>query len=144
MTLIKDLIDLPDKVHRGDFVLTLSDGVIRPQETVANYVVTQQLANGFDVALSLVRSALEGKVSKATYLHGSFGSGKSHFMAILHLILSGDTTARGIPELAATIQKHNPWIAGKKILLVPYHMIGAHDVESGILGGYVDYIRRTH
>jgi len=27
---------------------------------------------------------------------------------------------------------------------VPYHMIGAHDMESGILGGYVDFIRRTH
>ena len=27
---------------------------------------------------------------------------------------------------------------------MPYHMIGAHDMESGILGGYVDFIRRTH
>ena len=40
--------------------------------------------------------------------------------------------------------KHNAWLQGKKFLLVPYHMIGAHAMESGILGGYVDFIRRTH
>src|SRR5262249_15480070 len=28
--------------------------------------------------------------------------------------------------------------------LVPYHMIRATSMESGILGGYVDFIRRTH
>ena len=65
-------------------------------------------------------------------------------MAVLHLILQGNTAARGIPELAAVIAKHNDWIAGKKFLLVPYHMIGAHDMESGILGGYVEFIRRIH
>src|SRR5206468_9713023 len=52
--------------------------------------------------------------------------------------------SRGIPELASVIQKHNGWLTGKKFLLVPYHMIGAHDMESGILGGYVEFVRRTH
>jgi hypothetical protein len=142
MTLIKDLIDLPDRVHRGDFVLKLSDGVVRPQETVANYVVTPQLVKCFDTALSLISSALEGRVSKAAYLHGSFGSGKSHFMAILHLILAGDAHARSIPELAPVIARHNVWVEGKKFLLVPYHMIGAQDMESALLGGYADHARR--
>jgi predicted ATPase len=41
----------------------------------------------FDLALKLVKMAIEGSSSKAAYLHGSFGSGKSHFMAILHLLL---------------------------------------------------------
>ncbi len=144
MTLLKELIDIPDHIDKGQFVLRLTEGVTDPQATVATYVPTPQLVRAFDDALSFVRGSLSGNTSKATYLHGSFGSGKSHFMAILHLILSGNTAARGIPELAATIQKHNPWIEGKKFLLVPYHMIGANDVESGILGGYVDFIRRTH
>ena len=52
----------------------------------------------FDQALKLVKSAIEGSSSKAAYLHGSFGSGKSHFMAILHLLLQGDSYARSIPE----------------------------------------------
>ena len=65
-------------------------------------------------------------------------------MAVLHLILQGNSAARGIPELAPVITKHNDWIAGKKFLLVPYHMIGSADMESGILGGYVEFIRRAH
>ncbi|MGE0826036.1 MAG: DUF6079 family protein [Candidatus Binatia bacterium] len=144
MTLIKDLIEIPERVQQGDFVLRLSEGVNRAEETLRDYVVTPELEECFDNALTFIRSALESNTSKASYLHGSFGSGKSHFMAVLHLILQGNAAARGIPELASVITKHNAWVAGKKFLLVPYHMISAHDMESGILGGYVDFIRRTH
>src|SRR6267378_4535650 len=144
MTLIKDLIDIPEHIQRGDFVLRLSEGVHRAEETLRDYVVTPELRTCFDDALSFIRSALHSRTSKASYLHGSFGSGKSHFMAVLHLILQGNLAARGIPELAGVISKHNAWLGGKKFLMVPYHMIGAHSMESGILGGYVDFIRRTH
>ncbi len=144
MTLIKDLIDIPERVQKGDFVLKLTEGVNDPAETLREYVVTPELAKCFDASLLFIRSAVQGRTSKATYLHGSFGSGKSHFMAVLHLILQGNPAARGIPELAAVIQKHNDWLVGKKFLLVPYHMIGAHDTESGILGNYVEFMRRTH
>src|SRR5438128_2287270 len=143
-TFIQDLIDIPEHVQRGDFVLRLSEGVNRPEETLRDYVVTPELQSCFDNALSFMSSAVHSRTSKATYLHGSFGSGKSHFMAVLHLILSGNTQARGIPELAGVISKHASWLEGKKFLLAPYHLIGAHSMESGILGGYVDFIRRTH
>jgi len=145
MTLLRELIDIPEHVRKGDFVLRLSEGVVDPAGTLGEYVVTPELVRCFDQALDFIRAAVTGRTSKATYLHGSFGSGKSHFMAVLHLILQGNAQARGIPELAAVIAKHNDWLAGKKFLLVPYHMIsGAHNsMESGILGGYADFIRRT-
>ncbi len=143
MTLIKDLIDIPERVQKGDFVLKLVEDIKRPEVVLDNYVVTPELAKNFDAALTFIRSALQGRTSKATYLHGSFGSGKSHFMAVLDLILEGNPAARGIPELAAVIQKHNGWLAGKRFLLVPYHMINAHDMESGVLGGYVDFARQA-
>lgn len=143
-TFIKDLIDIPEQVQRGDFVLRLAEGVTRAEETLRDYVVTPELQACFDNALSFVSSALYSRTSKASYLHGSFGSGKSHFMAVLHLILQGNPLARSIPELAPVISKHNTWTHNKKFLLVPYHMIGAHDMESGILGGYVEFMRRTH
>lgn len=144
MPLIKELINLPEQVNKGDFVLRLTEGVQNPEQTLKNYVVTDQLSKCFDHALSFIRSAVADRTSKASYLHGSFGSGKSHFMAVLHLILQGVTKARSIPELAGVISKHNPWIAGKKCLLVPYHMIGARNMESAILGGYADFVQRTH
>ncbi len=144
VTFIKELLDIPEQVQRGDFVLRLSEGVNRAEETLRDYVVTPELQACFDNALSFISSAVHSRTSKASYLHGSFGSGKSHFMAVLHLILQGNLAARSIPELAPVISKHNTWAHEKKFLLVPYHMIGAHDMESGILGGYVDFIRHTH
>ncbi len=141
---IKDLLDLPEQVSRGDFVLRLTEGVTRPDETLRDYVVTKQLVGCFDAALGLIKSAIEQRSSKAAYLHGSFGSGKSHFMAVLHLLLAGHVKARGIPELSEVVAKHTAWTEGKRILLVPYHLIGARNLESAILGNYAAYMRRTH
>lgn len=131
-------------MNRGDFVLRLTEGVAHPDATVDSYIVTPQLEKCFDTALALMKSAVEGKTSKAAYLHGSFGSGKSHFMAVLHLILQGSVRARSIPELAGVIAKHSGWMEGKKFLLVPFHLIGAKNMESAVLGGYVRHGAKLH
>lgn len=143
MTLLKDLIHIPERVHQGDFVLKLSEGVTHAEATLRDYVVTPQLADSFDNALGFIKQSVESSGSKAAYLHGSFGSGKSHFMAVLNLLLAGNTQARSTPELASVVAKHG-WTYGKKFLLVPYHMIGARDMESAILGQYAEYVRKLH
>lgn len=144
MPLLRDLIHLPEHVTKSDFVMRLSEGVTKAGNTVADYVVTEQLVHCFDSALSLVKTAVQGGASQGTYLHGSFGSGKSHFMAVLHLLLGGDLNARAKQELAGTIAKHDDWMRGKKCLLVPYHLIGADSIESAVLGGYVAYMGKQH
>jgi len=141
---IAELIEIPEHVHKGDFVLRLTEGVQRGAETLASYVVTPQLASCFDQALAFIQSAVQGASSKASYLHGSFGSGKSHFMAVLHLLLQRDPGARSIPELQAVVRKHDTWLEGRKFLLVPYHMIGARSMEAAILGGYAEHVSRLH
>src|SRR3954451_15010124 len=104
-----DLLDLPERVHKGDFVLNLSEGVTRPKQTLDSYVVTPQLVDCFDNALGFIRSAIESRISKACYLHGSFGAGKSHFMAVLHLLLNHDPEVRKRQELAPVCARHG-WI----------------------------------
>lgn len=141
---LRDLFDLPEHVNPGDFVLKLSEVVDHPDQALKDYVVTDQLAKCFDHALGLVQSGLASNESKATYLHGSFGSGKSHFMAILYLLLQGNAAARSLEKLAPIVTKHNGWTKGKKFLLVPYHMIGADSVEQRLLGGYYDRVTRLH
>ncbi len=71
-----------------------------------SYVVTPELAGRFDEALGFLKAALETGLSKATFLHGSFGSGKSHFMAVLHRSMQGDPTARGLPKLAGVTARN--------------------------------------
>ena len=144
MTTIADVFDLPKRVHQGDFVLRLSEGVERAGQTLSDYVVTPQLARCFDDALSLIGSAVGANTSKGAYLHGSFGSGKSHFMAVLTLLLRGDSGARSTPELAGAVAKSNAWTTGRRFLVVPYHMIGATSMESAILGHYAEHVRAKH
>ena len=141
--LISELLDLPDQVRKGDFVLKLSTGITQPEQTLEQYVVTPQLVRCFDDALGFIRSAVESVSSKACYLHGSFGSGKSHFMAVLHLLLQHNAAVRSVPELAKVCATHE-WVERKKFLLVPYHMIGARSMESAILGGYVEHVMQLH
>jgi hypothetical protein len=148
MTHIKELIDIPEKVQRGDFVLNLASGLEADaiEQTLRDYVVTPQLARCFEDALSFIKNAVSSHQNrnKGAYLHGSFGSGKSHFMAVLHLLLQGNSQARAIYELAPAVAKHDDWMKSKNILLVPYHMIGASSIEGGVLGGYARHIARLH
>lgn len=148
MTLIRDLIDIPERVQKGDFVLNLSTGLADTavSQTLSQYVVTPQLQKSFDDALGFIKSTVEGNQNrqKGVYLHGSFGSGKSHFMAVLNLLLQGNAQARAINELAPMVAKHDGWLQQRNILLVPYHMIGAPSIEAGILGGYARHIRALH
>jgi hypothetical protein len=46
-----------------------------------------------------VKSALVEHQNVASYLHGSFGFGKSHFMALLSLMLADDPRGCASPEL---------------------------------------------
>lgn len=140
---IADLLDLPERIHKGDFVLNLSEGVTDPERTIGDYVVTPQLDRCLREALGFIRDAVEKRASKATYLHGSFGSGKSHFMAVLYLLLQRSEAALRSGEIASIASEHD-WVEGKRFLLVPYHMLGANDMESAILGGYADHVRRLH
>lgn len=141
--LISDIIQLPERVRKGDFVLNLSRGVTEPDKTLDQYVVTPQLAACYDDALSFIRSSVDPANSKACYLHGSFGSGKSHFMAVLHLLLQHNAAVRSLEYLDKVCAKHT-WVEQKKFLLIPYHMIGARNMESAILGGYVDHVMQLH
>lgn len=146
MTTIGDIFTIPDAVHQGDFVLRLTEGLQadKRKQTLRQYVVTPQLVQSFRQALSLIGSAVNGNSSKGAYLHGSFGSGKSHFMAVLDMILEGDADARAIPELAGAVREANAWWEGGRYLVVPFHMIGARSMEQAILGGYAAHVREKH
>ena len=66
--LISDLLDLPEKVRKGDFVLNLSKGITEPDKTLEQYVVTPQLVACFDDALGFtdaVRLTKMGEVFNA-------------------------------------------------------------------------------
>lgn len=145
--LLRDVVDIKESISTSDFVLRLAEAVTPEgaEHALKDYVVTERLLENFDEALRLIKSALDGHTSKAAYLHGSFGSGKSHFMAVLYALLSGNRTARAMKQFDKVLTKHE-WLVsdGKKFLLVPYHMLGAKAMEQRVLGGYVSHIKKLH
>ena len=143
MTSIRELLDLPNDVRKGDFVLGLTEGISQPEKTVRDYAITPSLVHAFDRALSIVDSGLKSKRSQASYLHGSFGSGKSHFMAILDLMLGGHSAPWGRPQLHGLRSKYD-WAGTAKVLQVPLHMIGAESTEQKVFSAYVDKIKELH
>ena len=64
MTTIADIFELPERVHQGDYVLRLSEGVEEAERTLDDYVVTPQLVRCFEGALSLIGSAVRENTSK--------------------------------------------------------------------------------
>jgi hypothetical protein len=145
-TLLRDIITIPETAGAEDYVLRLTEGIGRGRldKTVAEYVVTEALAESFDAALGLVASALRDDQSRASFLSGSFGSGKSHFMAVLYALLGHDARARGIAELQPAIARHDSTLNGKNILRLAFHFLEARSIEETVLGGYVAQIRTLH
>jgi predicted ATPase len=107
MNLLKNYIEIPERILQGDFVLKLTEGIAQPQQTLKDYVVTPELVKSFEHSMDFVHAAVRDQSSKAAYLHGSFGSGKSHFMAVLSLMLAGNAQARSIPALAPVVERGN-------------------------------------
>ncbi|WP_051681727.1 hypothetical protein [Cellulomonas sp. HZM] len=142
-TLLRDVFDIPEKVDASDFVLQLVKGVEASDRTLREYVVTPALAKAFDDALGLVERTLAGGTSKGAFVHGSFGSGKSHFMAVLHLLLSGNTAARALAGLQAVVSERSRAL-NAKLLTLDYHLLGKESFESALFDGYLSTVARLH
>ncbi|MFE2375852.1 hypothetical protein [Streptomyces sp. NPDC059398] len=141
-TVLKDVLDIKEDLHSGDFKVALTEGFAgKAAGSVDDYVVTPQLQEQFRTALKVVGRAVRTNGSYAAYLHGSFGSGKSHFLSVLHAVLNGDEAVQGKDRLREVVAEHADWLPGKKFLMVPYHLVGAASLESALLGGYVKTVR---
>ncbi|MBN8417202.1 hypothetical protein JF550_13935 [Microbacterium esteraromaticum] len=140
---LRDLIDLPRRVEAADFVIKLDEGVARHEQTVRDYVVTDAIAEALGEGLDLVAGSLNRQSSRGAFLDGSFGSGKSHYMAVLHLLLSGDLNVRQIPGLEAVVADRQDLLE-RKLLVLDYNLLGAKSFEDALFGGYLSTVAARH
>jgi hypothetical protein len=139
MTLLRDLIDIPTSVGDADFVVRASGDA-----ELSKYVVTDDLRRNFHEALGMIGHAVTSGRSQAKFLHGSFGSGKSHLMAVLREILRHNPEARAVRNLGGPVAEADEWLRGKQILTLSFHMLDARSVEQAILEGYLRQVTATH
>lgn len=141
--LLRDAINIPTVLAASDFVIKLDAGVEHAQRTIDEYVVTESLAESYGKALDYLSHALETSSDQGAFVHGSFGSGKSHFMAVLHLLINGNPAARALPGLQSVIAAHESALAAN-VLTLDYHLIGATSLESALYSGYLRQIAHLH
>lgn len=143
--LLNDVIEIPNRAGEEDYVLRLTDSIGEGAERALDqYIVTNDLADSFGQALGLVSEALTSQVSRGAFLTGSFGSGKSHFMAVLHALLRHDPVARSKTELQSVVASHDPTLRDRKILPLAFHLIGADSLEQALFDGYIRQVRALH
>lgn len=140
---LRDAIDIPLAVHDDDFVLQIHRAQEAASQTLSDYVVTESIAESFEKGLTLVEATLSSGSSKGAFIHGSFGSGKSHYMAVMHLLLSGNPQAKALPGLQAEVAKHEALLE-RKLLAIDYHLIGADSFESALFGGYLATMKKRY
>ncbi|GAB3182008.1 hypothetical protein GCM10027259_34710 [Micromonospora palomenae] len=107
-------------------------------------MVTDQLRENFADALRRIGHAVTTGRSQAVFLHGSFGSGKSHFMAVLREILHHNPAAREVRGLAEPVLAADSWLRDRKLLTLTFHMLDARSVEQAVLEGYLNQITALH
>ena len=77
------------------------------------------------------------------FLAGSFGSGKSHFMAVLYALLRHNPAARAKAELQPVIARHDDVLREQKVLPLAFHLLGAESMEQALFAGYIRQIARA-
>lgn len=140
---LRDAIDIPLAVHDDDFVLQIHRAQEAAAQTLSDYVVTESIAESFEKGLTLVEATLARGSSKGAFIHGSFGSGKSHYMAVMHLLLTGNSQAKALPGLQTQVSKHEAMLR-RKLLAIDYHLIGAESFEAALFGGYLATMKTRH
>ena len=140
---LREILDLPEQVRKRDYVTVLTEAVKSPSVALDNYAVTPDLQGAYTRALDLTAGALRDGRSSAAYIHGSFGTGKSHFMAILSLMLAGDEAPWHVPELHGVLGGHE-WVREKRLLRLHFHMVGARSIEEKVFGEYLAFLEREH
>ncbi|MFO0575652.1 MAG: hypothetical protein U1A78_16775 [Polyangia bacterium] len=143
MSALSEILDLPPEVKKSDFVVQLTDGIAHPEQLLGSYAVTEDLLRAFDDSLKHVQGALRDRRSTAAYVHGSFGSGKSHFMAVLSLMLANDPTPWKHKELHPVLARHE-WLKQRKVLRLHLNMAAARSLDDKVFPEYLQRVQALH
>ncbi|MFO0646011.1 MAG: DUF6079 family protein [Polyangiales bacterium] len=134
---IQEAFDLPspDDVTALGFVvkLELKADDARQHQLVDDYVLTPAVRHELPLIFDGMKRAWERGEELGRFIHGSFGSGKSHFMSFLGLLLEDSEVAWAkedilLRELAA---KHRAWIREARFLVVRQHMLTVSRTDTG-------------
>ena len=142
---IRDVFDLPPSIPRCIVKIQDFDDEQTLQENIRDYVMTDHVATEMARLVErIVTSCERHEAGEGHYLHGSFGSGKSHFMAILGLILRNHPAiwSKDHPAIRAIQSRHGAWLTQHPVLVIPVYMLGQTNLRSALYSAANDRLKR--
>jgi hypothetical protein len=148
MTTITEAFELPrpEEIRAMGFVVKLRELAPESEEVeqlVRDYVVTPAVEKELPRILDEMKQVFDRGEEYGRFIHGSFGSGKSHFMTMLSLLVEGAAPAwkKFRPLLSAhrdaKVSKgaeatdHEAWLSQAGLLVVRIHMLSVRGKSTG-------------
>jgi hypothetical protein len=139
MTTITEAFDLPrpEDIRAMGFVVALREsdpGSDEVKKLVDDYVITPAVEKELPRILDDMKQVFDRGEEYGRFIHGSFGSGKSHFMTMLAMLLEGTGPAwkkfaplfgaHREPQkaLAREAADHHAWLEKAGLLVVRIHI----------------------
>ena len=121
MATYSDLFQLSPKPKK---VITMDEAIIHNQdEVINNYVITSNIQDKFD---KILHSITLDK-GKGYWIQGAYGSGKSHFMSYLTILLNSDKYWGNLPDELS--EEYKPKISNKNYLTVNFTLSEINDLK---------------
>ncbi|MFO0554343.1 MAG: DUF6079 family protein [Polyangiaceae bacterium] len=148
MTTITEAFELPrpEDIRAMGFVIKLRELDPNSEEAVQlarDYVVTPAIERELPRILDDMKQVFDRGEEYGRFIHGSFGSGKSHFMTMLSLLVEGAVPAwkKFRPLLNAhrdaktskggEVSDHEAWLTKAGLLVVRIHMLSVRGKSTG-------------
>ena len=149
MPTISDAFELPkpEDLHALGFVIKLREAAPQSAEVeklVRDYVVTPSIERELPRILDSMRQVFDRSEEFGRFVHGSFGSGKSHFMTMLAMLLESvpaawDKFRPVLQEYRAQqvaagrdVPDHELWLPDANLLVVRIHMLSVRGRTTGL------------
>lgn len=137
----------PEDIRAMGFVIKLREADADSNEVkqlVEDYVITPAVEKELPRILDDMKQVFDRGEEYGRFIHGSFGSGKSHFMTMLSMLLDnvapawlkfGPLLTAHKDELASKGREaadHPTWIPDAKLLVVRIHMLSVRGRATGL------------
>ena len=149
MTTISEayILPSPQDIRAMGFVVKLREADPNSDEVkqlVKDYVITPAVEQAMPQILDDMKQVFDRGEEYGRFIHGSFGSGKSHFLTMLSLLIEGAAPAQAKfrPLLAAHREAarskgreapdHDEWLARAHLLVVRVHMLSVRGRTTGL------------
>jgi hypothetical protein len=148
MTTITEAFELPrpEDIRAMGFVVRLRELEPNSEEVeqlTRDYVITPAIEKELPRILDDMKQVFERGEEYGRFIHGSFGSGKSHFMTMLSLLIEGATPAWRKFRLLLSAHRdakaskgadaadHEMWLTKAGLLVVRIHMLSVRGKSTG-------------